>query len=150
MAEHLLALEALIIERLSAALAGHQGGAGIPVLSHGALPEVGSGAQRAPVVVVLYAGAEVLEARPDGRAVRLAQEWVVLLVTRELGEDPEGASAAGPLADTVLQALMGWQPSGTAKALRLSALPAPEYANGNQWFPLSFSVELVRRIEPGT
>lgn len=140
---HFLRIEGLIIARLQAAV-----GAAVPVLSHAALPEIASGSRPAPALVVLYGGGEVTESRADGLAVRVAQEWMVLLVARELLEAPDGTTAPGPLADAVLSALLGWRPDGESKALQLSALPPPEYVNGNQWLPLTFVTEIVRRVAP--
>lgn len=145
MSGHLLAVETALVARLTERLP-----AGVRVLTHGALPELASGAQPAPAAVVLYGGGTVTESRSDGLAVRLAQEWVVLLVARELLEPPAGATAPGPLADTVLGALLGWRPAADCKAMRLSALPPPEFVNGQQWLPLTFETEIVRRVAPGT
>lgn len=146
MSAHLLAMEQVLVARLAATL-----DVGVRVVTHGSLPQIGRGSVPAPAVVVLYGGSEIAETPYAGRAVLMRQEWVVLVVSRELDEDPDDTLAAGPLADAVIGALMGWQPPDpAAKPLELSALPPPEYVNGNQWLPLTFATEILRLAAPAT
>jgi hypothetical protein len=144
----LLALEPILKARLSERLPS-----AVKILSAPDLDAVGAGSQPTPAVYVVYSGGAVTESRPDGRAVRIAQDWLILVAVRHVSQSDAGASAraeAGDLADQVIAALMSWQPAGTSAPLRLSGLPNPGFVDGYQWVPLTFSTEITRRIEPGT
>lgn len=143
---HFLALEQALVERLTAEL-----DAQVQVLTHGALPAVGAGSTPPPAVLVLYGGSEIAETPYAGRVTLIRQEWVVLVVSQDLPDAADADLTAGPLVDAVLAALMGWQPPDpAARPLQLTALPPPEYVNGNQWLPITFATEILRLVVPGT
>lgn len=142
----LLALEPLLLARLREQLPP-----GVPVLPKASLDAQAEGLLRAPAVYVIYAGGEVAERRPDGRAVKLRQRWLCLVAVRNLAESTSGQPAredAGTLADVVLTALMGWQPPGASAPLSLVELPDLGYVAGYQTLPLVFATELVRSVKP--
>lgn len=143
----LLALEPLIMERLGALLSGE-----VAVFPAAALDAITGGNQPAPAVYVLYDSGAVTESRPDGLAVRIAQTWVALVVVRYAAQGvggPQARLSAGEIADEVINALMGWQPTGTSQPLRLVDLPSGGAVPGYQIVPLQFSTEIIRRVEPG-
>jgi len=141
----MLALEAIIIERLRA-----QGLAGVTVATLRSLAANLEDLQRKPLptpaLLVAFGGGRVVQSRPDGRALRLAQDWVVACVVRNLANAAPGAAEdAGELADQALEALMGWQPPGASAPLTLTDLPPLEFGSGYLWLPLTFSTEIIRR-----
>lgn len=144
---NLLGVEPQIIERLRARLADN-----VRVLARADLDQALTLRQLvAPAVYVIHQGARVTESRPDGRAVRLAQRWLCLVVAKNLTDLVSGAHAradAGALADAVLAALMGWRPEACSAPLSLSDVPDTDYLSGYQLIPLVFATELVRKADP--
>ena len=141
----LLGLEPALIARLAALL---------PAGTHiRPLRDVGD-LERArlptPAVLIAYAGGSVAEARADGRAARVTQRWTLAAVVRNVANDSDSraAESAGPLADAMLAATMGWQPEGASAPLRLAGLPAPLYTAGYLAVPVDLETELVLRAEP--
>lgn len=119
----------------------------VHVLASASIDDLAKGSRLAPATYLIYAGGAVAEARPDGRAVRVRQNWLVVVTARHAARLTEGAPAradAGALADLVLAALMGWQPDGTSQPLTLADLPDPGFLAGYQTIPLVFSTEFVR------
>lgn len=105
-------------------------------------------AQLVPAVAIAYAGGDVAESRPDGKAVRLAQHWLVVVQDRnlqDLDSGLEALSASGDLVDQVLDSLLGWNPDSVAKPFSLTGLPTPRYLAGYQEVALRFSTEFVRK-----
>lgn len=104
--------------------------------------------QLAPAVAIAYGGGEPVESRPDGKAVRIRQHWLVVVFDRNLADLDAGADAladAGGLVDRALDALLGWHPDGVSKPFSLTGMPAPRYLVGYQEVSLRFSTEFVRK-----
>ncbi len=134
-----LALESALVERLKARLP-----AGAHVLTRADLASVTEGSQPTPAVHVVYQGYRVAESRPDGRAARLQQTWLVIVAVRNVRDAAAGSAArgdAGSLADAVIAALMGWKPAGVNKPLKLVNAPASGYRAGHLYLPLAFELE---------
>jgi phage gp37-like protein len=135
----LLALESALVERLKARLP-----AGVHVLSAADLAGVAEGSQPTPAVHVVYQGYRVSESRPDGRAARIEQTWLVVVAVRNVRDARSGGAAradAGDLAESVIAAIMGWQPEGTSSPLKLTTAPRAGYAAGHIYMPLGFACE---------
>jgi len=93
---------------------------------------------------VVYQGYRVVETRPDGRAARIQQTWLVVVAVRNVRDARTGLAAradAGGLADAVIGALMGWQPDGASRPLTLAQAPRAGYRAGHVYLPLAFEHE---------
>lgn len=142
----LLALEPQILARLTERLP-----AGTVVDSAPALDEL-LDLQERPLglsaVYVMYLGAQPLGESPAPRAaLRLLERWAVIVAYRDRAGIVSGAPAragAGTLADAVLDALHGWQPTERTRPVQFSALLQPVYSAGLQLLPLAFTHETAR------
>ncbi|MEW6446327.1 MAG: DUF1834 domain-containing protein [Pseudomonadota bacterium] len=135
----MLQLESHIIARLRERLPGH-----VHVLSAADLAGVAEGSQPTPAVHVVYQGYRVIESRPDGRAARLQQTWLVVVAVRNVRDASAGSAArsdAGLLADGVIAALMGWKLDAVNKPLKLTNAPAAGFRAGFLYVPLAFEAE---------
>lgn len=141
-----LAIESALVERLKARLP-----TGVHVLTRADLASVAEGSQPTPAVHVVYQGYRVQENRPDGRAARVQQTWLVVIVVRNVRDAASGQAArgdAGDLAESVMSALMGWRPEIVNKAIKLANAPASGYRAGLLYLPLAFELEVDVRGVP--
>ena len=139
-----LALEHELIARLQAQLASCQ--PPVHVLSAADLAGVMEEKQLTPAVHVVYQGYRVAEGRTDQKAARIEQTWLAVVTTRNTRALKTGEAAraqAGPLAQQVVAALMGWQPASASKPLRLESGPSAGFSAGYQYLPLAFVAETV-------
>lgn len=116
----------------------------VHVLTRADLAVVAEGSQPTPAVHVVYQGYRVLENRPDGRAARIQQTWLVVAAVRNVRDAASGEAAradAGDLAESAARALMGWKPDGAHKPARLANAPASGYRAGFLYLPLAFDIE---------
>jgi len=146
LATNFLALESELIARLREQLAGHQ--PAVHVLSAADLDGVIEEKQLTPAVHLVYQGYRVAEGRSDGRAARIEQTWLAVVATRNTRALKTGDAAraqAGPLAQRVITALMGWQPASATKPLRLDSGPAAGFSAGHQYLPLAFVAETLAK-----
>lgn len=131
------AVEAKIIERLAAGMPD-----GVRILQHAELDEATDSRQWAPFVAVVYDGYSPGEAiAPTGQIQRITQEWYVVVAAKSAkrnGKDIAARDAAGDLADTVLQLLLGYHLGG-GQYLRLRESPGPEYQDGYCYLPIGFT-----------
>lgn len=130
------AIEAKIIERLSAGVP-----AGTRVLQHAEVDEASDARQFAPFVAVVYDGYRPGQTiAPTGQVQQVVQDWYVVVGAKSAkrnGKDIAARDAAGELADTVLQLLLGLNLGGGAY-LRLRESPGPEYEDGYCFLPIGF------------
>lgn len=116
----------------------------VHVLTAADLDNVTSDRQPSPAVHLVYRGYRVEEVRADGKVALVSQQWLAVAVAknvRSIRQGYESRSAAGGLADQVLQALMGFVPDGARHPLTLIDAPAPVYLHGVAYFPTAFSVK---------
>lgn len=149
MAASLTAIELELVARLRARLP-QTGAARVAVLTAAELANLTESSQPAPAVHVVYQGHSVAETRPDGRAARLAQTWLVVVAVRNLATGKTGAGAradAGQLAGTVAAALIGWQPASAMRPLQLATPPAAGYNAGYMYLPLAVSTDVLVQQE---
>jgi hypothetical protein len=137
---NLLALEPLLVARLKAELPST-----IKVLTLPDIKAATDGTRPVPAVDVIYGGYTVEEDK--GGMIKLTLKWLTMVAVRNLKEVREGAGArdeAGPLTDTVFEALHRWKPPlegyGT---LRLANPIPPIYVLGTLHFPLVWTVTLT-------
>lgn len=145
-----LAAEALLIERLRAALPPE-----VHVLTAADLAGVASSEQPTPAVHLVYMGYRVGEAR-TGALLGVEQHWLTVVVTRNVADIEAGfhaRQAAGPLAAQVMQALYrhrlrdsAGQLLGTAP-VQLSPAPTPGFNDGHFYLPLGWAVTVNFRSD---
>ena len=132
-----LALEPLLVERISTELAGHlkavQGAAD--------LASIAIKQQNVPAVYVIYLGDAIGQAA--GNAQPVDQIWAVIPAVYYADATGNGEGArrlAGPIIGRVLAALTNWKPRIDMKPLKRvqSSTPA-EYADNYGYFPLLFT-----------
>lgn len=143
-ANDFMAMEADIVARLKAALAGPAPAA--HVLTAADLAGIKESAQPTPAVHVVWNGFRVLETRKDGIASRLDHTWLVVTAVRNVASTRTGAPArrdAGELMARAGAALMGFRPGNAAGPLRMTSAPAAAFAAGFMYLPLAFLVETV-------
>ena len=134
-----LELEGLITERLAAC------GVTARVLSAADLAGVDEASQITPALHVIYDGDKIVEMSAYGSA-RVAQGWLVVVAVRNARDQRAGTAArseAGPLAQQVLGALMGWVPSPRWGACKKTNGPKPLFTAGFFYLPLRFEMEVV-------
>ena len=144
-----LHLEPEIVQRLQDQLAALR--PAVHVLTAADLTDVTEDKQLTPAVHVVFDRYRPVEARPDGRAVRVEQTWMVVVAVRstralKTGDDARGR--AGVLAHHVLQALQGWQAPSALKPLQLAAAPKGGFSAGYQYLPLCFTAEVLSKTSP--
>ena len=139
--DNFLGAEALIVARLKAVLSTD-----VHVLSASDLAKIVGAQQPTPAVHVVYGGYAV----EDGKVpalVRTSQEWITVVVTRNVADIEQGfhaRQAAGPLACQVIDALHrhtlkeeSGEPLG-AGPMRLTAAPTPGFDDGHFYLPLAW------------
>lgn len=135
----LFSLRPLILDRLRSVVP--------PTLQVAALPSLEAllYGPPAPGVYLLYGGAKITSHRPDGRGVWFTQTWRVVVVARHLATAPGALAAAddaATLADTVLDACLGWRPAGAASPLRAVDFPALDLGEATvEVMAVAFEVE---------
>lgn len=103
-----------------------------------------------PSVHVIYQGHKVLENRPDGRAARILETWLVVAVvsaTRR-GDRHIAGEKASQLFDQITPTLMGWRPPSANAALKLTTPPAPAKTNHCLYWPAAFEIETTLTATP--
>jgi hypothetical protein len=105
--------------------------------------------RRQRVLMVLWAGdridpGENARAR-DGASQLLHQRWLVVLALQNVARSPDARHlAAGPLLSQVHQALAGWVPEGSARAMRRANAPLqPSFTASKAVYPLGFEITLT-------
>ncbi|OGB58441.1 MAG: hypothetical protein A2496_01625 [Burkholderiales bacterium RIFOXYC12_FULL_60_6] len=145
MLDNLLLLEPELAARLKAVLADLS--PAVHVLSQDDLAGVKEEQQLVPAVHVVYQGYRVTEAsRADGRAARIEQTWLAVVVTRNVANLKTADAArkqAGVLCAKVLAGLMGFKAASAAGPLKLATGPAGVFSKGFGYMPLAFTVELA-------
>jgi len=94
-----------------------------------------------PALMVGYRSGSVRQLGTTGREVEATTRWLVVAVTRNVGNDSDAAArdALSPVVDAALAALMGWYPDLLREPLRLTDLPDAGYGSGYLWLPLECS-----------
>lgn len=109
-------------------------------------------AQPTPAVNVVYLGHKFPpNMRVDGKGVVIKQLLVAEVVTRNVRNLTSGADArhdSGALCALVLKACMGERLPSAASLLQARSGPGPSYADGMQFVPLPFEVDLVLTKAP--
>lgn len=156
--DDLFVLQAELAAHLRAALASAEPAVHVLTPAELGAPESERAAQTmvqpTPAVNVVYLGHKFPPgARADGRGVAVKQLLVCEVVTRNVRNLASGADArhaSGELAATVLKACMGAKLPSAASVLKPVNGPGPQYANGMQFLPLPFEVDLVLTMPPAT
>jgi hypothetical protein len=148
-----LFLEALLVQRLQEQLEDKT--AKLHILTAPDLAAVQETNQPVPAVHVLYQGYSAsgdYSRQPKGSSAgavaAVVQSWVCTVAVRNVRTIKTGSSArtdAGPLVARVAQALMGWQPAGCSKPLKLVNAAQAAYSAGYMYLPLQFDAEFVLR-----
>lgn len=144
MLDNLLALEPELMARLRTALADHA--PAVHVLSADDLAGVKEEQQLVPAVHLVYQGYRVVEDRSDGKAARIAQTWLAVVVTRNVANLKSADAArkqAGTLAGQVTKELMGFKAASASGPLKLVSGPGAGFNKGFGYLPLAFVAELV-------
>lgn len=144
MLANLLALEPELMARLQSALAATT--PKVHVLSADDLAGVKEEQQLVPAVHLVYQGYRVAESRHDGKAARINQTWLAVVVTRNVANLKSADAArkqAGTLAGRVTQALMGFKAASASGPLKLVSGPGAGFNKGFGYLPLAFEVELA-------
>lgn len=144
MTGNFLMLEGELVARLKECLATQV--PPVHVLTSSELADVTNEKQLTPAVHVVYAGYDPLENRFDGKACRIKQTWMAVVVTRDtrnLSSGSEARQKAGVLCDAVLKALMGFKFGSASKPLFLVNAPQAAYSGGHQYVPLGFDIETI-------
>lgn len=135
-----LALEPLLIARISATVSGLQAVQGVADLA-----SLADKQQITPAVYVIYLGDIV--GTMAGNAQPTDQVWAVVptVYYADPSDTGEGARRlAGPLITRTLAALSNWRPRQDMKPLRRMASSTPAaYDNGYGYFPLLFTSGFV-------
>lgn len=142
--DNLLALEAVLVQRLTEQLADLS--PKVKVLTAVDLAGVTEASQVTPAVHVIYRGYRVVESRADGKAARIEQTWLTVVACdnkRNLRTGEAARVDAGAIARRVCSALMGFNPGPVSKPLRLAEGPEAGFSNGYQYLPLAFVAELA-------
>jgi hypothetical protein len=135
MSGHFLALEQHITDRLEASVPE-----GVRVLT-----AVDMQSTIAPSVQVIFDGYSV--SSEGGGYVVIRQKWLTVVCVRNNKTVREGVgmrSEAGPLIDTVLDAMHSLQVTGYTE-IELADAPPPLYAGGFAYFPLAWTTLARRR-----
>ena len=134
--------EAHIVERLKSLLP-----ANVHVLTAADLQTTKEESQPVPAVHVIWNGFRVRESRSDGRASKLAHEWLIVSTVRNVRSLKTGQDArreAGELAARAGAALMGFRPPNVSQPMQLAPAPGSGYSQaGYLYLPLAFEVESV-------
>lgn len=142
------AVEQKILERLRSSFPE---GGGTRVLQHAEIDEATDARQFAPFVAVVYDGYSPGQAiAPTGQVQKIDQGWYVVVgakSARKNGKDIAARDAAGELAETVLQSLLGFHLGGGAY-LRLREAPGPEYEGGYCYLPIGFTSSATFKGNP--
>lgn len=150
MLDNLLALEPELTARLKDRLSSLS--PAVHVLSKDDLAGVREEQQLVPAVHLVYQGYRVVEAsRADGRAARIEQTWLAVVVTRNVANLKSSDAArkqAGVLCGHVLAGLMGFKAAGAAGPLKLANGPATVFSKGFGYVPLAFTAELALTFVP--
>lgn len=145
MLDNLLLLEPELMARLKTELSGLT--PPVHVLSKDDLAGVKEEQQLVPAVHLVYQGYRVVEAsRADGKAARIEQTWLAVVVTRNVANLKSSDAArkqAGVLCAKVLAGLMGFKAAGAAGPLKLATPPAAGFSKGFGYVPLAFTAELA-------
>jgi len=144
MLDNLLALEPELMERLRTELTGIT--PAVHVLSADDLAGVKEEQQLVPAVHVVYQNYRVTETRHDGKAARIKQTWLAVVVTRNVANLKSADAArkqAGLLAGQVTKALMGFKAASASGPLKLASGPGAGFNKGFGYLPLAFEVELA-------
>lgn len=115
----------------------------VEVLTAAELADVTTDRQPTPAVHLFYQGYKVIELRPDGKAARVDQSWLVIVACKNVSSWRSGQAArneAGERAEQVVDALMGYRLPSAAGPIRLANAPKPAYIDGITYFPLSFDI----------
>jgi len=114
---------------------------GTKVLQQSEMDEINELRQKAPFVAVVYDGYTPAAFIPPGLVQKIDQEWWVVIGTksgRGNGKTIAARDAAGELAETVLELLLGFHLGG-GSYLRLRESPGPEYEDGYCYLPIGFT-----------
>lgn len=110
--------------------------------------------QPVPAVHLIYEGYAVstdTARQPVGKSVVLInQTWSVTVCVRNVRDIKSGSDArqmGGNLAARVMKSLMGWQPDGCTKPLKLVNAARAIYSEGYMYIPIGFEVEFILRSE---
>lgn len=139
--DNLLALEALIVNKLKQDLNGFNQISGMPDLE-----TIKSNVlQFTPACWISWDGDKVESTSAGGMDSKINQRWLVFIVVRNVSELIKGAASrneAGLLMMQVYRALQGWQPQGYTELVRATA-PAPVYSAGLLIAPLAFETTFI-------
>jgi len=92
---------------------------------------------------VVWNGERVGDSGRGGASTMLQQRWLVVLGVKNARQQAGARNeAAGPLMARLHQAIAGWTPEGVGRPFQRVTGPAPTYAPGAGWFPLTFSISL--------
>ncbi|MBM96498.1 MAG: hypothetical protein CMI09_11725 [Oceanospirillaceae bacterium] len=96
-----------------------------------------------PSVHVIYRGLKVTENRPDGKAARINENWLIVAVVSAArrGNRSDANESANELFDQIAPALMGWKPPSANGPLKLATPPPPAKTNHCLYLPSAFDVE---------
>lgn len=143
--------EQSIIDRLTARVPE-----GVRILQHAELDEAEDARQFAPFVAIVYDGFTPGDYVAPGIVQKINLEWYVVIgakSAKQNGKNLKARDAAGVLANTVLEALLGFavrktdgQPSGAY--LRLRESPGPEYEGGYCYLPIGFTSSVTFKGNP--
>ena len=140
MSDNFLALEALLVDRLTRQLTP-----GTSVLT--AAQFAGMTTPQSPAVYVTFESYRPGERK--GAVLPVEQTWQTVAVVRNAKTLREAGmrDQAGPILSEIIAALYRWSPEGF-RPLDLVAAPGPVYDNGFAFFPLAWSATL--RIKEDT
>ncbi|HEY0953981.1 MAG TPA: hypothetical protein VGE36_04440 [Roseateles sp.] len=139
-----LALEPHLVARVRAAVADLA--PAVFVLTVADLADVREAAQRVPAVHVIWNGFKVDEVNGAGTKARLAHTWLAVAAVRNVADTRSGGAArqeAGELLARAGGALMGFQPPGAVKPLRLAPAPRSWASAGFLYVPMAFIAETL-------
>jgi hypothetical protein len=148
LAENFFTLEQLLVDRLTLELADLT--PKVKILTAADLAGVSEEQQITPAIHLVYRGYRPTDVRTDGKAARLQQTWLAVVATRNARQLRSGEAAradAGQIAQRVLRALMGYQPTGSSKPLMLTDGPEAGFNGGFQYLPLAFTAELAISVK---
>ncbi|MBF0424330.1 MAG: hypothetical protein HQL66_00715 [Magnetococcales bacterium] len=140
MADDLLALEALLIDRIRTLL---------PTMQHvmGAkdLGGVKEETVPAPAILIVFQGARIEDTAES--AVSIRQTWALYVVAagvKDLRGGSDKRQTAGPIIQALIAGLHYWMPGQGYAPLRLEAIHAPYYTeSGKGFFPIVFTTSIA-------
>lgn len=118
--------------------------ANVRVMTSAELASVTEGNQPTPAVHVIYRNYRVVETRPDGKAARIEQQWMLVVAVKNLRQMISGDAArsdAMELADIVAPSMMGWKAAAATKPFKITNAPAAAQGTGHYYLPLVFVTE---------